>query len=129
MLGYRDGQARLTAHRNQLKRTKGAMSIQNCWRCFCAKKKVEHKRLVSACLRVQNAWRCKQGRQSAHLLRAARAQIEREELEAKLIAENLAREMETKRRIKEQEEQGKAATAIQGRFRQKLAKKKLGDRR
>ena len=68
VLGYREGQARLTAHRNQLKRYKGAVTIQNCWRCFVARKKADHKQLVRACLRVQNAWRCKQGRQSAHLV-------------------------------------------------------------
>ena len=62
VLGYREGQARLTAHRNQLKRTKGAISIQNAWRCFVAKKKVEEKKLLMAVLRVQMAWRCKQGK-------------------------------------------------------------------
>ena len=117
VLGYRDGQARLIAHRNQIKRQKSAISIQNCWRCYLAKQKVEHKRLVQACLRVQNAWRCKQGRQSAHLLRAARNQIAREEKEAQELADKLAKEMNAKRLMKEQEEQAKAATAIQGRFR------------
>ena len=50
-------------------------------------------------------------------MRAARNQIAREEKEAQELADKLAKEMNAKRLMKEQEEQAKAATAIQGRFR------------
>ena len=129
VLGYRDGQARLLSHRNQMRREKAAMSIQGCWRVHCAKKKVEQKRLLRACLRVQMAWRCKKGRFTLHLKRAAKAELDREEAEAKELAARLMQEQTAARRLKEQEEEGNAATAIQGRFRQRIAKKNLSQRK
>ena len=129
VLGYREGQARLLAHRYQVRRDQAAQKIQNGWRGYVARKKVENKRLTRATIRVQMAWRRKKGRYALQLKKAAKAQIEREEAEAKDIADKLAREMDAKRKLKEAKEQAHAACAIQGKFRQKMAKKNLSERR
>ena len=129
VLGYREGQARLIAHRTQVAREEAALKIQGAWRIFAARKKVEHARLVRACLRVQCAWRCKKGRFTLHLKRAAKKELEREEAEAASKMQSLFRGRNARRRIAQQKEEANAATTIQGRFRSRMAKKTLAQKR